>query len=77
MLQLSNREARIEAAAEAFPVGAKVLYRPVMGQPEQEATAIRSTPWMTGSGDVIVKIDSRAGGVSVDHLTLIGEAEQC
>ena len=76
MLPISKRDARIEAARKAFPVGAKVIYRPIMGEPEQEETRVRSEPWMLGHGAIVLKIDSRAGGVSVDHLTLVGEVTE-
>lgn len=74
MFTIPTREAMLEAARSTFPIGARVLYRPVMGWPEQEETVVRSAPWALGHGAIVVKVEGRTGGVSVDHLTLIGKA---
>ncbi|MBJ2152866.1 hypothetical protein [Paracoccus sp. IB05] len=63
----------VAQSAVRFPVGSRVLYRPVMGEPEQEVTRVRFEPWALGHGAGVVKVEGRAGGVSVDHLTFIGE----
>lgn len=75
MARLSPRtiERRLAAAQLRFPLGQRVLYRPVMGRDAQVASVIRSHPWALGCGEIVLKIEARTGGVSVDHLTLIEE----
>lgn len=69
-------EARLADARARFPVGARVLYRPVMGWPGQEETVVRSSPWALGHGAIVVKIAGRTGGVLVSHLTPVSEAAE-
>ncbi len=76
MSNITLPEEELTAVRLRFPVGAKVFYRPVMGLPEQEETVVRSGPWRLGHGSIVLKVNGRAGGVSVDHLTLIGEAAE-
>lgn len=66
----------IDEAKLAFPIGQKVAYSPVKGQPFAEETRIRSDPWALGHGAVIVAVEGRTGGVSVDHLVALREPSQ-
>lgn len=68
MIDRSTLEDDIEAARVKFPVGSSVIYTPVMGWPEREQSTVRSLPWALGHGAIVVKIEGRAGGVSIDHL---------
>jgi hypothetical protein len=70
MLARSTLHPRLDRVRATFPVGTRVLYRPVAGEPKQVETTIRSTPWALGHGEIVIKIDACAGGVSVDHLTI-------
>ena len=60
----------LAAAARVFGIGRPVTYRPVQGRFETEESVVRSKPWRTGSGAIIVLIEGRTGGVSIEHLSL-------
>lgn len=59
--------------AAMFPIGSEVYYFPVAGDdhPEYQHAEIRSEPWVLGSGDTVIKITGRAGGVHVGHLVKV------
>lgn len=63
-----DEERKIRLAAERYPVGTPILYYPIKGEPHFERSRIRSEPWALGSGHVVVKIEGRTGGVSVEHI---------
>ena len=54
-----------------FPVGTPVRYHPVIGQPEYIETETRSEAWTLDSGQVIVKVKGRAGGVSIAAIEAV------
>lgn len=56
------------AFAEAHPVGSACRYYPVLPGKEFKQTKIRSAPWVLGSGHVVVAVEGKSGGVSVEHL---------
>lgn len=62
-----QRAWRLIEARREFPVGAPVRYWPMMGNDEHVEAEIRSEPWEC-SGQVVVAISGKAGGVSVRHL---------
>lgn len=70
MFKRSTLEERMAAARSLYPIGTKVLYRPVAGLPEQVPTTIRSAPWALGHGEIVIAVEARAGGVAVSHLSL-------
>lgn len=70
MLDRSTLEEDIAAARAKFPLGCKVIYTPVKFEPEREETVVRSAPWALGHGAIVLKVEGRSGGVSIDHLTL-------
>jgi len=51
--------------------GMKVRYYPVADEPEHIETRTRSEAWTLGNGHPVVKVEGRAGGVSIKHL-LVG-----
>lgn len=51
-----------------YPVGTRVRYFPIAGEPAYEETCTRSKAWQLGSGHSVVKVEGRAGGVSLRHL---------
>lgn len=59
--------ARIE---ERFPIGARVKFFPISGEPEHQVSIVRSYPWMLGYGAIVIKIEGRRGGVltTPEHL---------
>lgn len=57
--------------SRTFPIGKAVKYFPVSGQPGIEETTIRSRPWRTGSGAILIQVEGRSGGVSIDHLRMV------
>ncbi|CAL9990459.1 hypothetical protein VPHD81_0102 [Vibrio phage D81] len=66
----------IEQANETFPIGTKVKYYPIMGLDKFEETIVRSEPWDV-CGETVVKVEGRSGGVSVNHLEVIGLCPNC
>jgi hypothetical protein len=56
-------------AADA-PIGTPCLYYPTKPFRRGEAieTHIRSAPWVLGHGAVVVMIEGRTGGVSIEHI---------
>ncbi len=55
--------------------GAIVNYHAIIGGPPTlEATKIRTAPWQLGSGDWVVAVEGKAGGVSLEALTLVCRA---
>jgi hypothetical protein len=69
MLDRSTLEDQIDAARAKFPLGSQVIYTPVFGWPETEESVVRSAPWALGHGGIVLKIEGRAGGVSIKHLS--------
>lgn len=53
---------------EAFPIGSPFLYEPVKGAGEWEPVTTRSVAWTLGSGEAVVLVTGRTGGVSLSHL---------
>lgn len=65
----------IEQFAERAPIGTPCTYYPVKPFRVEEAlhTRIRSEPWALGHGQIMVKVEGKAGGVAIEHL-VFGEA---
>jgi hypothetical protein len=61
----------LDDADKRFPIGRRVRYYPVSGLPEFVESKIRSQTWAVGSGDIVVAIEGRAGGVSIEHLEVV------
>lgn len=57
-----------EQASKMFPVGTKVKYFPISNEDKFEETEIRSKAWALGHGELVIKVDGRAGGVAISHL---------
>lgn len=69
MGRMKLSEAKRDEFAQAYPVGTPCRYYPLRGEPEFLETKIRSEPWVLAHGDVIVKVEGKAGGVLIDHIT--------
>ena len=65
---MSDKILSLNQANETFPVGVKVRYYPVSGNPSYKDTVIISKSWALGHGDIVIKVESNRGGVSVDNL---------
>lgn len=58
--------------AAGAPIGTPCTYyptRPLHLCREPQETKIRSRPWVLGGGQVVVAIEGKAGGVSIEHIT--------
>ena len=53
------------------PIGTPVRYFPIKGVGESIVTKTRSEAWALGHGEVVVKIEGRAGGVCISHLEIL------
>ncbi len=53
-----------------LPVGTRVRYYSVLGQPEFFESKTRSAVWSI-SGRLLVMIEGKAGGVDVHHLEVL------
>lgn len=58
-----------------FPVGTRVKYFPIIGGTEFFRTTTRSEAWDLPAGQSVVKINGRAGGVSLDAIEIADPAE--
>lgn len=58
---------------ELYPVGTEVIFELVCGRPEtRERRKTRSPAWDThNASGVLVKLEGRAGGCAIDHMTPI------
>lgn len=56
---------------QQYPIGTAFKFFPIMGLPAFEETTTRSEAWALGHGAAVVKVEGRAGGVSIEHLELI------
>lgn len=56
---------------ETYPIGTPVFYRPAAAIAAGIVTKTRSEAWTLGHGAVVVMVEGRSGGMSVDHLDLI------
>ena len=53
---------------EKYPVNTKVKYYPLKGAETFTETTILSECWPLDSGDLVVKVAGKSGGVSIDHI---------
>lgn len=71
----NERKAALTAAEfnELYPVGTRVRFYPLRGEPQFEESRTRSVAWALGHGDVVVLIEGRTGGVSIEpyHLRIM------
>ena len=56
---------------ETYPIGSKFEFQPTKCIDEKETVTTRSHAWQLGHGEVVVMVEGRSGGVSVEHLTPI------
>lgn len=68
---MTDLEHALQAAERDFPIGRKVRYFPISGEPDFEETAIRSRPWALGHGEIVIALEGRRGGCSILHLEVI------
>jgi len=57
-----------------FVPGWPVVYRPLLGGSERVPARLRSLAWELGSGEPVVKITGKAGGVSIAHISTLIES---
>lgn len=57
---------------DQFPIGTPVVYQPVRDG-KGTTTATRSEAWELGHGAAVVSIKGQAGGVSVEHVTVLSD----
>lgn len=57
--------------AAGAPIGTECTYYPIKPFRREEAfkTKIRSEPWVLGHGAVVVAVEGKTGGVSIEHIT--------
>jgi hypothetical protein len=65
---------RCAAFNEAHPVGTKVKYRSLLDHETKYdlETVTRSQAWALNNGEPVVMLKDKAGGVSLDHVEVIG-----
>lgn len=68
---MSDLERALQAAERDFPIGRRVRYFPISGEPDFIETAVRSKPWALGHGEIVVALEGRRGGHSILHLEVI------
>ena len=57
-----------ETFSNEYPVGSEVYYQPIKGEDTFELTKVKSPAWRLGHGEIVAKIEGRAGGVLISHL---------
>jgi hypothetical protein len=60
---------------QQFPIGTPVDYTPIIGGTERKRTRIRSGAWPLGHGDVVVMVEGVIGGVTIEALSVVDEAQ--
>lgn len=71
--QMRRAWQRCEEFNNAHPIGTRVVYRPVRGSDNGKVdTATRSLAWALPCGQPVVLVERKSGGVSLDHLEIIG-----
>lgn len=53
---------------QKYPVGTRFHYFSVKGIPDSVEVVTRTEAWALGHGAVVVSVNGRAGGLSIDHL---------
>ena len=54
-------------------IGRAVNYHSIIGRPESVPTVITSEPWELGNGHIVIKVKGKAGGVSLEALSIRDE----
>lgn len=54
-----------------YPVGTTVRYWPVLGSSFYVDTKTRSEAWAIGDGSILVSLEGRSGGVSIEHCLVL------
>lgn len=65
-----SEDLELSLIAKRFPLGTRVLYFPLSGEFDFEETKIRSVPWRLGHGAIVIQVENRSGGVSIEHVRL-------
>lgn len=66
---MSGRLHTVVSWNRQHPPGTPVRYFPVLGQLEHADTKTRSEAWELGSGEPVVLIEGRTGGIALSNLT--------
>uniref|UniRef100_UPI001643BCEE hypothetical protein n=1 Tax=Yersinia rohdei TaxID=29485 RepID=UPI001643BCEE len=53
---------------QKYPVGSSFNYFPNRGIPDSVEVVTRTEAWALGHGAVVVSVNDRAGGLSIEHL---------
>lgn len=61
-------QVRLDAAAQRFPVGTKVMLRRP-GEEKGRKTVINGAPFLLPNGSVVIGVRCTTAGANVDHLT--------
>ena len=69
---MRKRKLTTQEFASRAPIGTPCVYYPTKPFRPDEAlhTHILSEPWELGHGQVVVKVEGKAGGVCVEHVVL-------
>ena len=53
---------------QKYPIGSSFNYFPNRGIPDSVDVVTRTEAWALGHGAVVVSVNGRAGGLSIEHL---------
>jgi hypothetical protein len=70
--QIEKAEHRAQAFNAAHPVGTLVRYYPIVGEKDFAEARTRSPAWALDCGEAVVSIEGRSGGLSLDHIWVVG-----
>lgn len=73
---MTDDEQEIARRKWPHPIGCLVIYFPTKGSFEDaQILTTRSGPWIVGMGQVLVALEGKSGGHSVEHLVPIATLE--
>ncbi|OVZ93609.1 hypothetical protein CBW58_05910 [Yersinia frederiksenii] len=61
---------------QKYPVGSRFNYFSVMGIPDSVEVVTRTEAWALGHGAVVVSVNGRAGGLSIEHMKPVKHIEE-
>jgi len=72
-----NKHQRAAAAAEDFnkiaPSGTPVRFWPTSREAEPLTSRTRGVAWAMSSGEAVVRVEGRTGGIALSHIEVIAQ----
>lgn len=72
--RMQRAEERAEQFNESNPVGTRVRYYPIVGEPKFIESVTRTPAWALPCMEAVVSIEGKSGGLSLDHIEILPAA---